>query len=104
MWKCPKCGSEKIDTFRMPYGAIWCEECKFGAEHKEIENPFVPKTHRMLDVGEKYLQGDEMLNPNTNIWEPIPQQWIDGGYEYSLTGTVGRFEIKMRRKLKAGAN
>jgi uncharacterized Zn finger protein (UPF0148 family) len=41
IWKCPKCGTDKIDQYRMPYGAIWCGNCNYRVEHKEIKNPFV---------------------------------------------------------------
>ena len=39
--KCPKCGSGKIDQYRMPTGPIWCEVCGFRVEQKEIRNPFI---------------------------------------------------------------
>lgn len=39
--KCPKCGSTNIGQFRMMEGAIWCEECKFKVEQKQIDNPFL---------------------------------------------------------------
>lgn len=42
MWKCPKCDSRNIDTYRMPVGAMWCEMCGFRIEHKELKyNPFI---------------------------------------------------------------
>jgi len=40
-FKCPKCGSDKIDQYRMLTGAIWCNDCGFRAEHKEWHNPFI---------------------------------------------------------------
>ena len=39
--KCPRCGSEKIDQFRMPTGAIWWSACGFRIEQKERGNPFI---------------------------------------------------------------
>ena len=41
MWRCPKCGSTRIDQFRMLYGPMWCLDCGFRVEHKTIDpNPF----------------------------------------------------------------
>lgn len=39
--KCPKCGSRRIDQYRMPSGAIWCSDCGFRVEQKERGNPFI---------------------------------------------------------------
>ena len=42
MTKCPDCGSTRIETFRMPYGPMWCMDCGFRVEHKEEPgNPFL---------------------------------------------------------------
>ena len=42
MSKCPKCGSTQIETFRMPYGPMWCMDCGFRVERKEEPgNPFI---------------------------------------------------------------
>ena len=38
--KCPKCGSTNIGTYRMPTGAIWCNDCNYRVEHKEIDKSF----------------------------------------------------------------
>ena len=39
--RCPKCGSESINQLRQLTGPIWCNDCKFRVENKEIKNPFV---------------------------------------------------------------
>ena len=41
MNKCPECGSNEIDTFRMPTGPIWCRACDYRVEDKEVYNPFI---------------------------------------------------------------
>ena len=41
--KCPKCGSTKISQYRMITGPIWCENCNYRVEQKEIYNPFIIK-------------------------------------------------------------
>lgn len=39
--KCPQCGSDKINTYRMPTGPMWCDQCGFRVERKEDKpNPF----------------------------------------------------------------
>ena len=42
MSKCPRCSGTNIQTFRMPYGPMWCGDCGFYVEHKEEPgNPFI---------------------------------------------------------------
>jgi DNA-directed RNA polymerase subunit RPC12/RpoP len=44
LYKCPKCGSAKINQYRMPFGAMWCLECGFRIEDKNKKpNPFLEK-------------------------------------------------------------
>ena len=38
--KCPKCNSGNVGTYRMPTGAIWCIDCGYRVEHKEIDRSF----------------------------------------------------------------
>lgn len=38
--RCPKCGSTNHGTFRMPTGAIWCNDCGYRVEHKESDDSF----------------------------------------------------------------
>lgn len=65
---CPKCGSEKVCQFRMPTGPIWCADCGFHVEHKEIFNPFIPPKRKPLPsvfpLTDKYRQsfGEEKLD------------------------------------------
>lgn len=41
MLKCPNCGgTSKIGQYRMPTGAIWCDNCGFRVEHKEVDKSF----------------------------------------------------------------
>ncbi|MBN1537812.1 MAG: hypothetical protein JW908_13830 [Anaerolineales bacterium] len=41
MWRCPKCGSTRLEQYRMPYGPMWCLDCFFRVEEKSISpNPF----------------------------------------------------------------
>ena len=41
MWRCPECGSSRLEQFRMPYGAMWCQDCGFRVEDKTaVPNPF----------------------------------------------------------------
>ena len=41
MWRCPQCGSSRLDQYRMPYGPMWCQDCQFRIEDKTITpNPF----------------------------------------------------------------
>lgn len=39
--ECPKCRSKSINQYRMPTGAIWCNDCGFREEQKERNNPFL---------------------------------------------------------------
>jgi hypothetical protein len=54
--------------------------------------------YRKLNIGEQFKTGDEMRNPNTGIWEPIPQQWVTTKCKYEMIGTIKNFHIIMRRK------
>ncbi len=38
---CPMCESTKIEQYRSPMGKIWCNDCLFSVENKEINNPFI---------------------------------------------------------------
>lgn len=38
--KCPKCGSNNIDTYRMMTGPIWCTDCYHRVENKERDTSF----------------------------------------------------------------
>ena len=41
MWRCPKCGSTELDQYRMPYGPMWCMDCDYRIEDKNVTpNPF----------------------------------------------------------------
>ena len=53
IFKCPKCGGDKINQFRMPTGPIWCGTCGYRAGNKEIENPFVKIVDSYLVYEEK---------------------------------------------------
>jgi hypothetical protein len=41
MLKCPNCKSENINQYRMPTGKIWCTDCNFTVDNKEVYNPFI---------------------------------------------------------------
>jgi hypothetical protein len=42
MYKCPECGSNKINQYRMPFGPMWCNICGFRVKDKnKVPNPFV---------------------------------------------------------------
>jgi len=55
MWRCPKCGSTRLDQYRMPYGPMWCMDCAFRIEDKTITpNPFYAEDQKRDDPqGEK---------------------------------------------------
>ena len=53
--------------------------------------------YRSIEEGELYQIGDQMENPITGVWEPIPQQWIDRGLKHQVVGSIKNFNIKMRR-------
>jgi hypothetical protein len=55
------------------------------------------ESYREVNVGEMYLEGDQMLNPTTGVWEAIPKQWVGNKFEHQLVGTIGRLNIKIRR-------
>ena len=41
MYRCPICGSSRIEQYKMPYGEMWCLDCGFRVEDKSvIPNPF----------------------------------------------------------------
>jgi len=71
MWRCPKCGSTRIDQFRMLYGPMWCLDCGFRVEDKTINpNPFFvageeqtapdQAEHDLPSMGEQVLEWLEM--------------------------------------------
>ena len=39
--KCPKCGSDNIGQERRMEGPIWCLDCQFRVEKKEIDKSFI---------------------------------------------------------------
>ena len=41
--KCPKCNSTKIAQYRSITGPIWCIDCQFRVNQKELNNPFIVK-------------------------------------------------------------
>jgi hypothetical protein len=41
MLRCPKCKSPNISQYRSPTGPIWCKDCSYRVEHKEIDKSFV---------------------------------------------------------------
>jgi uncharacterized Zn finger protein (UPF0148 family) len=66
--KCPRCGSTNINQYRMTTGPIWCAECGFRAEHKEIENPFERRTS---------IYADNSLKINSNVVDIINDNFWD---------------------------
>ena len=47
MYKCPECGSKRINQYRCPWGPMWCGDCGYRIENKEKEpNPFVVCTQK----------------------------------------------------------
>ena len=36
--KCPKCSSGNVCQYRQPTGPIWCGDCGYRVEQKEINN------------------------------------------------------------------
>lgn len=41
MYRCPICGSSRIEQYKMPYGEMWCLDCGFRVEDKNVvPNPF----------------------------------------------------------------
>jgi len=75
MAKCPKCGGTRLETFRMPYGPMWCEDCGFRIEHKEEPgNPFLddeapaesPPTKRRPGLGEQMARMMEQKRKRKN--------------------------------------
>ncbi|MBN1366192.1 MAG: hypothetical protein JW976_15420 [Syntrophaceae bacterium] len=51
MWRCPKCGSTNLNQYRMPYGPMWCMDCAFRIEDKNITpNPFYAEDEKQDDA------------------------------------------------------
>lgn len=55
--------------------------------------------YRELKIGELFALGDEMRDPLTGTWRPVPKQWIAGRYRFEMVGTVKYCRIKMRRPI-----
>lgn len=54
MWRCPKCGSTRLEQYRMPYGPMWCQECQFRIEDKTVSpNPFYVEEEDQGDAEQK---------------------------------------------------
>ena len=47
--RCPECGSESINQFRMITGPVWCNECSYRIEQKEFFNPFIVKEDDIIE-------------------------------------------------------
>lgn len=45
MIKCPKCESVNISQYRTPKGPIWCNDCGYRVEQKEIDKSFFEDNH-----------------------------------------------------------
>lgn len=39
--RCPKCNSTNISQYRMMTGPIWCNDCGFRVEQKELDHSFI---------------------------------------------------------------
>ena len=63
--KCPKCYSTNINQFRMPTGAIWCENCGFRVEQKEIYNPFASGNYI-----KKFIEHDD------STWDELAKEIV----------------------------
>jgi len=48
--RCPICKSTNINQFRTPVGKIWCSDCLFSVERKEINNPFIKKIKKKTEI------------------------------------------------------
>ena len=55
----------------------------------------------LLEVGDTFQKGDEMLSPMTSEWSPVPAQWFGMKVSYDDSNTFSRFKIQCRRALKA---
>lgn len=53
--KCPLCKSTSIDQYRMPTVKIWCMDCGFKEDYKEINNPFEEDHSLQRDEKLQYL-------------------------------------------------
>jgi hypothetical protein len=54
MWRCPKCGSSRLEQYRMPYGPMWCLDCFFRVEEKTITpNPFYIEDEHQADADQE---------------------------------------------------
>jgi len=93
MWRCPKCGSSRIDQFRMLYGPMWWLDCGFRVEHKTIDpNPFFVEEeeqatpeqaeHDCLSMGEQMLEWLETKRRGEERKGKV-------GKEHWATGAVG---------------
>jgi transcription initiation factor TFIIIB Brf1 subunit/transcription initiation factor TFIIB len=40
MVKCPKCQSKNVGQYRSPVGPIWCRDCGYRVEQKELDKSF----------------------------------------------------------------
>ena len=72
--KCPKCYSENIDQFRMPIGAIWCNDCGFKIAQKEVYNPFIKGNYLKKFIEYEDSTWDELAK---EIVEFAPQDVAD---------------------------
>ena len=53
--------------------------------------------YRFIEENELFIEGDEMLNPITGIWEPIPDPWLEKQTFFKNENTIKNFNIKFRR-------
>jgi len=46
-YQCPNCKGKIIDQYRSPFGPMWCVECGFMVEDKNVkDNPFIIKNNK----------------------------------------------------------
>ena len=54
MWRCPKCGSTRLEQYMAPYGPLWCLDCSFRIEDKTATpNPFYVADENEVDLDQK---------------------------------------------------
>jgi hypothetical protein len=58
----------------------------------------------LLQEGDAFKVGDEMLSPMTGEWSPVPDQWVKNGFKFSHNddNTFSRHKIQVRRKIDDG--
>jgi hypothetical protein len=74
MWRCPKCGSSQLEQYRMPYGPMWCKDCFFRIEEKNVTpNPFYVEEENQVGL-DREESGQSGMGEQLAAWQKMKRK------------------------------